>query len=74
MINAVFNQFEEASLGIISASRGNMIKDDRKEFEIESNYSKIPNIENKIVIIVDPMLATGSTIKYLLRSIENSDG
>ena len=73
MTNSVFNQFEGASLGIISASRGNMIKADGKEFEIESNYSKIPDIENKIVIIVDPMLATGSTITYLLKTIENSD-
>lgn len=73
MTNSVFNQFEGASLGIISASRGNMIQAEGKEFAIQSNYSKIPNIENKIVIIVDPMLATGSTIKYLLKTIENSD-
>ncbi|MHA2028171.1 MAG: uracil phosphoribosyltransferase [Candidatus Kariarchaeaceae archaeon] len=73
MTNAVFNQFEGASLGIVSASRGNMIATDGREFEIESNYSKVPDIENKIVIIVDPMLATGSTIKFLLQSIEDSE-
>ena len=49
-----------------------MIKEDGRKFEIESNYFKIPNIEKKIVIIVDPMLATGSTIKYLLQSIDNA--
>lgn len=72
MTNAVFEEFDEGSLGLSSASRSNMIEENGRSFEIESTYSKIPPINGKIVIIVDPMLATGSTIRYLLGSISNS--
>ena len=32
-------------------------------FEVKVGYLKIPDISNKIVIIVDPMLATGNTMR-----------
>ena len=40
-----------------------------KSGSLMPGYSKIPDLNDKIVILVDPMLATGSTIKYLLSSI-----
>ncbi|MCY3411096.1 MAG: uracil phosphoribosyltransferase [Candidatus Heimdallarchaeota archaeon] len=69
MSEAVLNQFEQASYGVISASRAEMIGDEGRAFKISGGYNNIPSVEGKTVIIVDPMLATGSTIKYLLDHI-----
>ncbi|MHA2503969.1 MAG: uracil phosphoribosyltransferase [Candidatus Kariarchaeaceae archaeon] len=69
MVDAVFEEFADASLGVASASRGEMLDTEGKQFEIKSDYMKIPPLEGRIVILVDPMLATASTILYILEEI-----
>ncbi|MHA2252249.1 MAG: uracil phosphoribosyltransferase [Candidatus Kariarchaeaceae archaeon] len=71
MVDGVLDQFENASIGIISASRGDMVDEQGTEFIINSSYTNLPSLKNKIAIIVDPMLATGSTIKFVLQLMEN---
>ncbi len=62
----LLNYFDRADNAFISAYR----KHHRDgTFEISLDYISCPNIENRVVIIADPMLATGSslvkTVQYL---------
>ena len=57
-VEGMYKQLPLARTGIISAWRGKP-----PNFPIEINYAKIPTIQNDdIVIIADPMLATGHTL------------
>ena len=67
MLDAIDN----SSLGLISASRSDMIGEGGTAFRINGGYSKIPPLDNKVVFVVDPMLASGSSIKYLLNLIKD---
>ena len=58
--NGLLNYFDKAENAFISAFR-KYTSDD--EFEIEVNYMASPEIEDKVVILADPMLATGRTIE-----------
>jgi len=55
--------FDHAEVGFIGAAR----KEGGEEVEIALDYTAAPDITNKTVIIVDPMLATG---KSLVKSME----
>jgi len=68
MAEGVLEQFTKASVGVVSASRGKMIEDNGKDFRIDATYVNFPYLdEQNVAIIVDPMLASGSTILYLLK-------
>lgn len=68
MAEGVFEEFPDARIGFLSASRGTMIVEKGKDFEITTSYAKVPNCHSKTVLIIDPMLASGST---LLRIIDH---
>lgn len=66
MHQGLLNYFDQADNAFISAYR----KHHRDgSFEINLEYVSCPNLENRVLIISDPMLATGSslvkTIQYL---------
>lgn len=54
------NVFDHAEAAFIGASRGAHKPDD--SFEIELGYVACPNLDNKILIICDPMLASGKSL------------
>ncbi|MES2573299.1 MAG: uracil phosphoribosyltransferase [Bacteroidota bacterium] len=54
------NYFDNAENGFISAYRHHPNNDDN--FDILVEYQAVANIENKNLILVDPMLATGQSI------------
>lgn len=54
------NYFDDAENGFISAYRHHPFNDDR--FEIKVEYQAVPNINDKILLLVDPMLATGQSL------------
>lgn len=57
--NGMLNYFDKADNGFISAYR----KHDRNGgFEISLEYMSCPSLEGRIVILSDPMLATGASI------------
>ncbi len=67
MVEGLVKIFPKARWGIVSASRG-----PAPDFEITMNYVKIPKITEKdTVIIVDPMLATGSTLSKVIEKLGN---
>ncbi len=58
--NGFLNYFDAAENGFISAYRNHPNNDDF--FEIVVQYQAIADINNKTVVLVDPMLATGQSI------------
>lgn len=72
MTEGVFEEFPDASIGFLSASRESMIgKKDGKDFQINMSYVKIPNCAEKTVLIVDPMLASASTLLLIIEKIQS---
>lgn len=56
----LLNYFDDAENAFISAYRQH--KDDPESFEIIVEYLACPNLENKTLILADPMLATGQSM------------
>lgn len=64
LVNGITKIFNESQCGMIGAWR-----EESKPFKIHINYTRIPNINGKIVLIADPMLATANTMKEILNKI-----
>jgi uracil phosphoribosyltransferase len=60
----VINYYDQADCGFVGAYR----KEGEGDVEIQFGYMAAPDIDNKEVLLVDPMLATG---KSFIKSIEN---
>lgn len=58
--NGVLNYFDKAESAFISAYRHH--KDNTDAFEIIVEYIACPSLENKTLVLVDPMLATGQSL------------
>lgn len=58
--NGFLNYFDHAENSFVSACRHHPNNDD--EFEILVEYQALSNINNKTVLLLDPMLATGQSI------------
>jgi len=70
LVNGMMEVFKDAYLGVISARRIENNDHSGLDFNIEISYLKLPNINNKVVIVADPMLATGSTMRAILLKIK----
>ncbi len=58
--NGILNYFDKAENGFISAYRQH--KNKSENFEIIVEYLACPNLDNKTLILADPMLATGQSM------------
>ena len=61
------NYFDSAENGFISAYRNHYNSDEN--FDILVEYQAVPNMNNKTLILVDPMLATGQSLIAVLNKI-----
>lgn len=59
MHNGFMAFFDEADCAFVSAYRKH---DDKGEFEIKVEYLASPNLNQRTLILIDPMLATGQSI------------
>ncbi|MET1127746.1 MAG: uracil phosphoribosyltransferase [Thermoproteota archaeon] len=72
MALGVLRLFPRASLGFVAAAR---LEDTarreagRLHFDVDMAYWKLPPVEGKDVLLVDPMLATGSTLSRIAARI-----
>ncbi len=66
LVDGILRVFTESKCGVVGAWR-----EDIPPFKVNLNYARIPPVENKIVIIADPMLATGNTLNAILNEIKN---
>ena len=64
----LLNYFDDAENAFISAYRHH--PNNNAEFEIVVEYFASPNIENKVLLLADPMLATGQSLVAVLDGIK----
>jgi len=64
----LLNYFDDAENAFISAYRHHPNND--AEFEIVVEYFAAPSLENKILILADPMLATGKSLVEVYQAIK----
>lgn len=62
----LLNYFDNAENAFISAYRKHTEGDD---FQVEIEYMAAPTLQNKIVVLADPMLATGSSMLLARQAI-----
>jgi len=66
--NGVLNYFDKAENAFISAYRHHLNDTD---FEIIVEYIACPNLENKTLLLVDPMLATGKSLALTYEALKS---
>jgi uracil phosphoribosyltransferase len=69
MHNGFLNYFDKADNAFISAYRKHNLDG---SFEISLDYISCPEMENRVVIISDPMLATGASLVKTLQFIRDA--
>ena len=62
----LLNYFDNSPSAFISASRNHI---DEKKFDVKIEYLASPKIDNQIIILSDPMLASGSSIFLALNTL-----
>lgn len=65
LVDGIMRVFPEAQCGVVGAWR-----EDEPPFKVKMDYMKIPNLDGKIIIVADPMLATGNTMNTILKAIK----
>lgn len=65
----VLNYFDKAENAFISAYRYH--PEDEDYFEVIVRYFASPALDNKTLILVDPMLATGKTLENTIKSMKD---
>ena len=68
MHNGLLNYFDKADNAFISAYRKHKMDG---SFEIRLEYMSCPDIENRILILSDPMIATGSSLVKSIRFLKD---
>ena len=66
--NGLLNYFDTAENAFISAYRHH--KDNSEDFEIIVEYLACPSLENKTLILADPMLATGQSLVSTFKALK----
>jgi uracil phosphoribosyltransferase len=64
----LLNFFDQADCSFIGAYRKHVLGDD-SEFSINQGYITCPDLNGRILILADTMLATGSSIKLALETL-----
>lgn len=65
LVEGILRVFKEAQYGVVGAWRN-----DEPPFPVEVGYFKLPPVDDKIVVVADPMLATGNTMNSILDRIK----
>ena len=65
--HGMLNYFDGAENAFVSAYR--QYKPGSDEFEIKIEYIASPSIEGKVLLLVDPMLATGSSMELAYKAL-----
>ncbi|VAV86338.1 Uracil phosphoribosyltransferase [hydrothermal vent metagenome] len=66
--NGLLNYFDDAENAFISAYRHH--RDNPESFEIVVEYLACPSLENKTLILADPMLATGQSMLATFQALK----
>ena len=66
--HGILSYFDGAENAFISAYRNHPNNDDA--FEVIVNYFAAPPLDDKILVLTDPMLATGKTLENVLKALK----
>lgn len=66
LVDGIFRTLTEAQCGMVGAWR-----EEKPPFKVNMDYTRIPDINGKIVLIADPMLATGNTLNDIVNKIKS---
>lgn len=66
------NIFDKAENAFVASYRH--ITDDKGSFEIKTGYSISPDLSNKVLILADPMLATGQSLYLAWKTLTGKYG
>ncbi|WP_047247433.1 uracil phosphoribosyltransferase [Maribacter thermophilus] len=64
----LLNYFDKVENGFVSAYREH--KNNEDDFEVIVKYFATPSLEGKVLVLSDPMLATGKTMENVLKALE----
>ncbi len=64
----LLNYFDKAENAFISAYREH--KNDQDDFEVVVKYLAAPSLQDKTLILIDPMLATGKTLENTFKALK----
>lgn len=64
------NFFDQAENAFVASYRSP--KDTEYDFEIKTDYLSSPSLSGKVLILIDPMLATGQSLWEALKNCKNS--
>lgn len=64
MLDGCLEMLPEAKVGFLALKRN------EETLESVLYYERLPNLENKVVIIVDPMVATGGSLEYAIEVVK----
>ncbi|WP_373071908.1 uracil phosphoribosyltransferase [Zeaxanthinibacter enoshimensis] len=67
--HGLLNYLDKAENAFISAYRHH--PDETDEFEVIVKYFAAPNLQDKILLLADPMLATGKTLENVYRALKS---
>ncbi len=67
--NGLLNYFDRAGNAFISAYRHH--PNGRDDFEVIVKYLAAPSLDDKILVLTDPMLASGRTLENVLKAMKN---
>jgi uracil phosphoribosyltransferase len=65
----LLNYFDKAENAFISAYR--LHRDDSDKFEVIVKYFASPSLKDKILVLTDPMLATGKTLENTFKALKS---
>ncbi|MFV1450916.1 uracil phosphoribosyltransferase [Maribacter sp. HS] len=65
----LLNYFDAAENAFISAYRKH--ENDEDDFEVVVDYFAAPSLEGKVLVLTDPMLATGRTLENVLKGLKD---
>ncbi len=65
LVEGLLKAFPEARIGVIAAKR----REEGGIIDVDIYYARIPDVENSIVIVADPMLATGVTLSSAIKEV-----
>lgn len=68
LFQGILNYFDRADCGFVAAYRKHDAND---YFSIKQDYLTCPNIDNRPLIVADPMLATGASLVEALKDLLN---
>lgn len=65
LVEGLLKAFPEAKIGVVAAKR----REEGGVIDVDIYYTRIPEVNGHVVVVADPMLATGATLSSAIREV-----